>query len=75
MREVNSTSGETLITSSLVMVPAASEAEPPELVQTAHELSPPGVQMWRMRPGAVGTPPGVLGDQDEEMFMVSGSEL
>ena len=75
MREVNSTSGETLITSSLVIVPAATEAEPPELVQTAHELSPPGVQMWRMRPGAVGTPLGVLGDQDEEMFMVSGSEL
>lgn len=55
-REVNATTGETLVSSSLVLIDAGGDADSaPLLIQTAHELTRPGhevggVQMWRMTP-------------------------
>lgn len=74
VREVNRTSGASVLTSSLVMV---REDETPQLLQTAHELSQEpgggvtGVQMWKMVP----MPSLPADENDEEAFMYSGSQL
>jgi hypothetical protein len=84
MREVNRTTDAPIVTSSMVLLRGVGDEAVPELLQTAHELSPgastsapatvSGVQMWRMRPQA--SLPDV-GDEenDEEAYMYSGSEL
>ena len=58
VREVNITSGASVLTSSLVML-SGGDGGTAELLQTAHELSQQpgggvtGVQMWRMVPASV----------------------
>ena len=85
VREVNTTSGEEVLSSSITLIGAGSggggEGDAPlELLQTAHELKGgggvSGVQMWRMQPIEAGGRDG-RGEivHDEEAFMYSGSEL
>lgn len=65
LRELNTTSGEPVLSSSLVLLGGGDA--PLELVQTAHELIQPGggiggVQLWRMRP----VPPAEVTTAGEE---------
>ena len=55
VREVNATTEETIVSSSLVLVDDGATGGEPLLIQTAHELTREGrevggVQMWRMAP-------------------------
>ena len=91
VREVNATTGEVVVASSLVLVGSGDTLE---LIQTAHELAPSqpktaaenggaahavqGVQMWRMVPRAdadAGEAAASEIKHDTEAFMYSGSEL
>ena len=78
MREVNTTTGEVVLASSLQLT-EGRDGNDAELVLTSHELGEggrlQGVQMWRMRSGEDNG--GAADDdwQDEEAFMTSGSEL
>eukprot|EP00966_Prymnesium_polylepis_P248265 5740140-Prymnesium_polylepis.1 len=54
VREVNATTGESVLTSAMVLVGGSGQT-PLEIVQTSHELTRAGrevggVQMWRMSP-------------------------
>ena len=84
VRELNASTGDAIVTSSLVLL-RDSDGAPAELLQTAHELSQGsggagggvgGVQMWRMVPMASAASESE-GEEphDEEAFMYSGSEL
>ena len=87
LRELNATTGETVLTSSMVLMGGGGSGSTPELLQTSHELTRPGgavggVQMWRMSPsqrsGADATSAAVEENpavHDEEAFMYSGSQL
>jgi len=74
LREVNATSGDAVLTSSMVLL----EDAPLEVIMTSHELTQPGgvvsgVQMWRMVPEQMDGAESP--EHDEEAFMYSGSEL
>ena len=81
MRELNATTGESVLTSSMVLIGGGGGGGgAPELLQTSHELTGPGrevggVQMWRMSPSrGTGDATSVV-EHDEEAFMYSGSQL
>ena len=78
MRELNTTTGEVALASSLMLTEGREEGDT-ELVLTSHELGEggrlQGVQMWRMRRGEDDAAAEDDGWQDEEAFMTSGSEL
>jgi len=87
MRELNATTGDSVLTSSLVLIGGGDDGSDPELLQTSHELTQPGggvsgVQMWRMSPGGAApsaSPSAAVAEwpveNDEEAFMYSGSQL
>jgi hypothetical protein len=81
IRELNVTTGKTILSSSLVLAYDDEDDGPdraPVLLQTAHELGESGevrgVQMWRLHPSGHAAWHAEV-QHDEEAYMYSGSEL